>query len=302
MKVECTHCGAPNSASETVCSHCGAALGAGDQGPARSTTSKPGQPTEQGKQKLGCGATILRGFLWGLGIAIVLLLVELSQGPQLPDNPVAREYYDFTAEVVGHFVTNVIIYGILATAVVAFFRGRRQSRPSSRTGPSSPTSTGSTQEVIQAGSQQEQEKTVCPACGTATGKRQKRCPACGTRLPRVEQKRVFLIPLMVGLIGGIVGAAYSYYRGALPIRVAFAAVGDAGVWWAVAAFITWLVRPSWRRAAALGAAVLLTAIVFGVYLFVQYQTGQYLGYVELPDVGVPASASATAPQIGRAHV
>jgi hypothetical protein len=104
--------------------------------------------------------------------------------------------------------------------------------------------------------------------------------------------------LVAGAVGGIVGAVYSYYRGALPIRVAFAAVGDAGVWWAVAAFVTWLVRPSRRRAIALGAAVLLTAIVGGIYLLVQYWTGQYLGYVALPDgasgvAGAPATVAPT---------
>ena len=124
---------------------------------------------------------------------------------------------------------------------------------------------------------------ICPKCQAANPEEYLYCKQCGTRLRRrPEPKKAFVIPLVVGAIGGIVGAAYSYYRGALPIRVAFAAVGDAGVWWAVAAFITWVLRPSRRRAVALGAAVLLTAIVFGGYAVVQYVTGQYLGYVDWP--------------------
>jgi len=127
---------------------------------------------------------------------------------------------------------------------------------------------------------------TCPKCQATNPEEYLYCKQCGTRLRRrPEPKKALVIPLVVGAIGGIVGAAYSYYRGALPIRVAFAAVGDAGVWWAVAAFITWLVRPSWWRAVALGAAVLLTAIVFGGYVLVQSWTGQYLGYIE-PPVGV----------------
>ena len=133
---------------------------------------------------------------------------------------------------------------------------------------------------------------ICPKCQAANPEEYLYCKQCGTRLRRrPEPKKALVVPLVIGVIGGIVGGAYSYGRGALPIRVAFAAVGDAGVWWAVAAFITWLVRPSRRRAAALGSAVLMTTIVFGGYLLLQYVTGQYLGYVQLPD-GAGAGASA----------
>lgn len=130
---------------------------------------------------------------------------------------------------------------------------------------------------------------ICRKCQATNPDEYLYCKQCGTRLRRrPEPKKAFVIPLVVGAIGGIVGAVYRYYRGALPIRVGFAAVGDAGMWWAVAAFITWLVRPSWRRAVALGAAVLLTAIVFGGYMLVQYSTGNYLGYVQLPTTESPS--------------
>ena len=137
MEARCPHCGAKRktSSGERFCGYCGKPLATDAKAAAPAPTSELVQPAELGNQKLGCGAIILRGLLWGLGIAIVLLLVELVEGPQPPDNPVAREIYDFTAEVVGHFVTNVIIYGLLATAVVGIYRGARQRRTRTKAEP-----------------------------------------------------------------------------------------------------------------------------------------------------------------------
>lgn len=124
---------------------------------------------------------------------------------------------------------------------------------------------------------------ACPKCKTANPGDYQYCAQCGTRLrSRAEGRKTVGIPLVLGLIGGLVAAVYSHTHGALPIRVAFSAVFGFGFWWALAALVAWLLRPSWRRAAAVAAAALLIVIVGAVYAFTQAWLGQNLAYIELP--------------------
>lgn len=140
---------------------------------------------------------------------------------------------------------------------------------------------------------------VCPKCRSANREGYQYCAHCGFRLDRrYEPKKALVVPLFLGAVGGLVGAVFSYSRGALPMRVAFAAVFDFGIWWAIAAAIAWLMRPSWRRAAPVAVAVVLTATVAGAYLCIQYWTGQSLAYIELPAADSQPTARSQATPFG----
>lgn len=102
---------------------------------------------------------------------------------------------------------------------------------------------------------------ICRHCGASNPLQSTRCSRCGKGLARGrEPAKAFTTPLAVGLTIATVIAVYNSSHSTVAFLLDFA------LWWAIAAFGGWLTRPSWRRAAPVGVAVLLYGSVFGLQL------------------------------------
>lgn len=89
---------------------------------------------------------------------------------------------------------------------------------------------------------------ICRKCGSCQPMENDFCSRCGARLrakantPKGTKSPNW--PLIVGLAGGVLTGLYNYKH---PVEAVMLGLTSFFIWWGVAAFIAWALRPSWQR-------------------------------------------------------